>query len=727
MAAPEMQVKVSADTSQLESSLRSAERATAVFVAGIGAIAVGISAAVKSIVNMGDELASTTQKTGIAIKELQELAYVGKLSGVSAKQLEGAMESLNKGMSDLSKGGSSEAARALKAIGVEVKNFDGSLRNQSAVLADVAEKFSGYSDGVEKSELATKIFNSAGKDMIPMLNAGRDAMEESRKELQSFGALMSDQLTADSGRLTENLSKVGTFFTGLGVQIAERVVPALANASDAIVTWMRESGIAQSVGNALGAMFQNLESIVVVTGAALAIAFGPALIASIAAVTKAIAVGLVGALALVASLVVANPITALFAAGVAAALYFSDNVIGSIKYVGNLLINVFSAAAIDLEVTFKNAGNIIGSALIGIVNSFLQMVNSMVLGVKSALNLLIVAMNKIKIPGVKLELFDTSVGAVTEIADIYAANMSEAMKDRTRRIGEVMGRDTIGGFVTGIKNFAARAQNALGGAIKPPPPNVPGAAGGGDGSEEDENKKLRERLERRLEVVRQSVLSEEQLMIHKYQKAQELALKAFELDMEIYAGNEEIKLQKTQEYHALREALEQRHLQNLDKLRADSNAKSLNNLASFFSGAQALAQSNGNKSFRTAKAFAIAQAVLSTTAAAIQAMADPTAITPFQKFANYAAVLGKGLSAVASIKGMSPSGGGGGGGGGAGAGAAAGGGAAAAGGGGTAGRGPGGNSVYINLQGQSFGRDQVRDLVKQIADFQKDGGQVVFA
>jgi len=44
-----------------------------------------------------------------------------------------------------------------------------------------------------------------------------------------------------------------------------------------------------------------------------------------------------------------------------------------------------------------------------------------------------------------------------------------------------------------------------------------------------------------------------------------------------------------------------------------------------------------------------------------------------------------------------------------------------------AGRNPGGSSVYINLQGQSFGRDQVRDLVKQIADFQKDGGQVVFA
>jgi hypothetical protein len=294
-----------------------------------------------------------------------------------------------------------------------------------------------------------------------------------------------------------------------------------------------------------------------------------------------------------------------------------------------------------------------------------------------------------------------------------------------QKAGQQVSADYVGGIVAGIRNLAPDVVKTFNNLLKKPPPKVGEAGGDGEGSEEDENKKLRDRLERRLEVVRQSVLSEEQLMIHKYQKAQELALKAFELDMEIYAGNEEIKLQKTQEYHALREALEQRHLQNLDKLRADSNAKSLNNLSSFFSGAQALAQSNGNKSFRTAKAFAIAQAVLSTTAAAIQAMADPTAITPFQKFANYAAVLGKGLSAVATIKGMSPSGGGGGGGGGAGAGASSGASAASA--DGAAGRGPGGNSVYINLQGQSFGRDQVRDLVKQIADFQKDGGQVVFA
>jgi len=725
MAAPEMQVKVSADISELESALKTAEKATAAFVAGIGAVAAGIGAAVKSVVNMADEMTKASQKTGIAMKELQELAHVASLSGLSAKELQNGMARLTKGMADFARGGTSEAARGLQAVGVQVKNADGSMRSTSQVLGDLAEKFSGYRDGAEKSALALSIFGRAGMNMIPMLNSGSEAIADARKELEDFGAIASDQLGKDSERLNDNISRMGTFFVGIATQIAERVVPALASASEAIVTWMRDSGAAISIGNSLGAVFQNLEGIATIAAAALAVAFGPLLLSSIASITAAIAGGLTVALGGVIALLASNPFALAFAAIAAGAYVMGEDIIGTMKTVINTVIGSFRAAATDISFVWNNLGTMIGAAMVGIANSVIRVINDMITAAKSAINSLIGAINNI--PGVKIDPLDTSSQAISELANEYAAAFGPALSERNRQIGEAMSADYIGSFVAGIKKLVPQAQAAVAGINKPSAPTV-AAAGGGDGSEEDENQKLRERLERRLEVVRQSVLSEEELMIRKYQNAQALALQAFELDMQIYASNEEIKLQKAQEYHALREALEQKHLQNLDTLRARSNAASLNDLASFFSGAQALAQSNGKKAFGVAKAFAIAQAVLSTTSAAIQAMADPTAITPFQKFANYAMVLGKGLSAVASIRGMSASGGGGGGGGG---GAASAGGAgsmasaanAAGGGGGQ----PGGNSVYINLQGQSFGRDQVRDLIKQIASYQKDGGQVVLA
>lgn len=191
-------------------------------------------------------------------------------------------------------------------------------------------------------------------------------------------------------------------------------------------------------------------------------------------------------------------------------------------------------------------------------------------------------------------------------------------------------------------------------------------------------------------------------------------------EQEIVANARAVNAIDDERQKALLEAAETKHQERMAMIRSMGNAQSLSDLGSFFAGAAALAKSNGDKSFKTAKAFAIAQGLVSTASAAIQAMADPTAITPFQKFANYAAVLGKGLSAIASIRSMSPAGGGGGGGG-----TSAGGGeAAAASGGASSSR---NTSVYVNLQGQTFGRDQVRGLLEQIAAYQKDGGQVVFA
>lgn len=53
--------------------------------------------------------------------------------------------------------------------------------------------------------------------------------------------------------------------------------------------------------------------------------------------------------------------------------------------------------------------------------------------------------------------------------------------------------------------------------------------------------------------------------------------------------------------------------------------------------------------FAAAKAFAIAQSTLSLNTAIMQAMADPTALTPAQKLANYAAIASAGASLLSNI------------------------------------------------------------------------------
>ena len=64
-------------------------------------------------------------------------------------------------------------------------------------------------------------------------------------------------------------------------------------------------------------------------------------------------------------------------------------------------------------------------------------------------------------------------------------------------------------------------------------------------------------------------------------------------------------------------------------------------------------QSNSYKAlFAISKGFAVANAALNLNSAILQVMADPTALTPAQKFANYAAIAGAGGSLISSIAGI---------------------------------------------------------------------------
>lgn len=189
-------------------------------------------------------------------------------------------------------------------------------------------------------------------------------------------------------------------------------------------------------------------------------------------------------------------------------------------------------------------------------------------------------------------------------------------------------------------------------------------------------------------------------------------------EQEIIAHALANKVIQDDEHKALMEAAEDQHQKRLQALRDRTNTQALRSTASMFGSLQSLTESFGKKNTALSKAFGISQALINTYVGVTQALRT---LPPPASYAAAAATLAQGLAQVASIRSVSDTGKGGGG-------ASSSSGAMTSAANSSSGGGQtGGNSVYVNLQGQTFGRDQVRDLVKQIADFQADGGQVVFA
>jgi hypothetical protein len=264
-----LRVTLSADSTQFAKGMKSAEGQLSKFgiaakagIAGIAAIGVAAVAAagavvagVRRTIAEADKMAKAAQSIGIPVEELQKLKHAADLSGVSFESLQTSVARLSRAMSEAARGGGGDAARAFEQLGIAVANADGTLRTSSEVMSDVADRFSKMDDGAQKTALAMQIFGRAGAAMIPMLNQGRESLEASKREAEQFGAVMSGPLTKASERFNDNISRMGTWLRGIYVQIAERVVPVLADLTDKIVTWAKESDTAQRIGRFLDRMF----------------------------------------------------------------------------------------------------------------------------------------------------------------------------------------------------------------------------------------------------------------------------------------------------------------------------------------------------------------------------------------------------------------------------------------------------------------------------------------
>jgi hypothetical protein len=214
----------------------------------------------------------------------------------------------------------------------------------------------------------------------------------------------------------------------------------------------------------------------------------------------------------------------------------------------------------------------------------------------------------------------------------------------------------------------------------------------------------------RLEAIRDGFKSEREVLEEEYNLNQAV------LDNALMN-----KAIKEQEYYDLSQKLAEEHAAALAAIQQASISQQLSDLSSGFGSMASAFQNGGKKMLRVSKAFAAAQAIVATIQAAVDAMKNPALIDPASKFAAYAAVFAKGMSAVAAIRGVSDSGGGGGGGGGGGRGGGRGGGGSSA---------PAAASPTTTFQftlmndPMGFGEKFARQFIDQLNATQRNGGQI---
>ena len=202
----------------------------------------GIAEKVSEAIKQVDELAKTAQKVGIAVEQLSTLSLAAKMTDVDMHTLATSVKGLDKAIGDAIVE-TSESAKVFRGLGISLRDSAGNLKTTDDILLQLAEAFKELPDGVTKTRLATELFGRAGMNLIPLLNKGRDGIQEIRDEAEQFGLKVGPEFAEHAEQYRENLTRIGAIFDGIFMQLAEALLPEMLKLTNAIIDFVKENGV----------------------------------------------------------------------------------------------------------------------------------------------------------------------------------------------------------------------------------------------------------------------------------------------------------------------------------------------------------------------------------------------------------------------------------------------------------------------------------------------------
>ncbi len=222
----------------------------------------------KANINAADSAAEAAAAAGITVEQYTRLGYAMKFSVGGADALDGSMKFLNKSMFDAANG-SAQASMAFDRLGIAYTNTDGSLRDSTEVMLDVADKFSTMKDGAQKSAMAMDIFGKSGADMVPFLNQGREGISALTDQADRLGVTLTGDVADAAGQFNDNIDILKGAAQGFGNQVMKGLLPALNNLGNEMVATAENGDQMASAADGVVAILKGVVTVGVTVSATL--------------------------------------------------------------------------------------------------------------------------------------------------------------------------------------------------------------------------------------------------------------------------------------------------------------------------------------------------------------------------------------------------------------------------------------------------------------------------
>ena len=349
-------------------SMRGISTAAAALAASLGALTVKSG-------KWADDINTMSKRYSIGTKDLQMYAAAADLVDTSVEAIAGSHVKLEKQMLSASKG-TGASAEAFKALGVEVTDANGDLRDADTVWQEVISALGSLENETERDAYAMQLMGRSASELNPLIEDGGEAYKNLAETMEKYGLEFIDQETLDQANAfndsLDTIKAVGMVaFQQLGTQLAAYLAPAMEKVVDVVgrlANWFSQlSPRTQAIIGAIAAVVAVVAPLLIGLGK---VSFAISSIISLVAVIGPAIAGVVAALGPVILI-----IGAVVAAGIllyknwdtikAKAIAFKDNVVAT-----------FNNFKTQVMTTFNNIKNAIVTPIQNAIDKIKSIINT---------------------------------------------------------------------------------------------------------------------------------------------------------------------------------------------------------------------------------------------------------------------------------------------------------------------------------------------------------------
>jgi hypothetical protein len=198
-------------------------------------------------------------RLGESVEFLSEMSFLAERSGVRVTGMQIAIQRANRRIAEFATLGKGVAAGAIKTLGLEVRNTDGSIKSFEQILPELVRSLADVEDQSEKVRLAFQLFDSEGVAFLQIANQGETAIRGMRTEFKELRGVITEEFAKDAERFNDALTNMATagssvlrLFLKPALTQIEGVSKAVTTISNAIHDLAETRGM-----EALGTFFKN--------------------------------------------------------------------------------------------------------------------------------------------------------------------------------------------------------------------------------------------------------------------------------------------------------------------------------------------------------------------------------------------------------------------------------------------------------------------------------------